>query len=77
MTVGGVALGKSSGSTHHLDTNQASTNNLPALIERFERGEFDMVAVGRAILNDPQWFGRARADEAFLPFDPANMARLA
>ena len=25
------------------------------LVRRFDRGEFDLIAVGRAILNDPQW----------------------
>ena len=29
--------------------------SLDALMERLERGEFDLVAVGRALLNDPEW----------------------
>ena len=76
MTVGGVALGKAKGSAKHIDASQQSVNNLPLLIERFEKGEFDLVAVGRAILNDPDWFGKAQRDEPFLPFDPANLERL-
>lgn len=77
MTVGGVALDKARGKAQHIDASQQSTNNLPLLIERFERGEFDLVAVGRAILNDPLWWSRALAGEPFLPFDPANLERLA
>ena len=77
MTVGGVALSKASGTARHIDDSQQSTNNLPLVIERFERGEFDLVGVGRAILNDPHWFARAVAGEPFLPFDPANLERLA
>ncbi|MGF7150133.1 2,4-dienoyl-CoA reductase-like NADH-dependent reductase (Old Yellow Enzyme family) [Sphingomonas zeicaulis] len=77
MTVGGVALAKARGSAKHIDDSQQSVNNLPLLIARFERGEFDLVAVGRAILNDPDWFGKAQRDEPFLPFDPANLERLA
>lgn len=77
MTVGGVALDKAKGKAQHIDASQASVNNLPLLIERFEKGEFDLVAVGRAILNDPDWFGKAQRDEAFLPFDAANLERLA
>lgn len=77
MTVGGVALAKAKGKAQHIDSSQQSVNNLPLLIERFERGEFDLVAVGRAILNDPDWFGKAQRGEAFLPFDPANLERLA
>jgi len=77
MTVGGIALDKAKGSARHIDASQESTNNLPLLLERFERGEFDLVAVGRAILNDPGWWLRARAGEPFLQFDPANLERLA
>lgn len=77
MTVGGVALDKAKGDARHIDDSQQSVNNLPLLIERFERGEFDLVAVGRAILNDADWFGKAVRGEAFLRFDPANLERLA
>jgi 2,4-dienoyl-CoA reductase-like NADH-dependent reductase (Old Yellow Enzyme family) len=76
MTVGGVALDKAKGSAKHIDASQESVNNLPRLIERFERGEFDLVAVGRAILNDPAWFTKAVAGETFLPFDPDRLERL-
>ena len=30
------------------------------LIERLEKGEFDLVAVGRALLQDPQWANKIR-----------------
>lgn len=76
MTVGGVALDKAKGSAKHIDDSQQTVNNLPLLVKRFERNEFDLVAVGRAILNDPGWFTRAVRDEEFLPFDPANLDRL-
>jgi 2,4-dienoyl-CoA reductase-like NADH-dependent reductase (Old Yellow Enzyme family) len=76
MTVGGVGLGKAAGPAHHIDDSQASTNNLPRVVERFERGEFDLVGVGRSVLNDPQWFAKARAGQPFAAFDPANLQRL-
>ena len=76
MTVGGVGLGKAAGPARHIDDSQASTDNLPRVVERFERGEFDLVAVGRSVLNDPQWFAKARAGEPFAAFDPANLQRL-
>lgn len=76
MTVGGVALDKAKGNARHIDASQQSVNNLPLLIERFLRGEFDLVAVGRAILNDPDWFTKAKVGAPFLPFEPANMERL-
>lgn len=34
--------------------------SLDGLIERLERGEFDLVAVGRALLADPNWAAKVR-----------------
>jgi 2,4-dienoyl-CoA reductase-like NADH-dependent reductase (Old Yellow Enzyme family) len=76
MTVGGIGLDKAKGPAKHIDDSQASTNNLPRVIERFERGEFDLICVGRSLLNDPNWLRKAQAGEAFLPFDPENLTRL-
>lgn len=76
MTVGGIGLDKSAGPAKHIDDSQKSTNNLPRVIARFERGEFDLVGVGRSILNDPAWFSKARAGASFEPFDPRNLERL-
>lgn len=77
MTVGGIGLDKSSGPARHIDDSQQSTNNLPRVIERFERGEFDLVGVGRSLLNDPDWFTKARQGIPFDAFDPRNLDRLA
>jgi len=76
MTVGGIGLGKGSGTARHIDDSQNSANNLERVIERFERGEFDLVAVGRSLLNDPAWLAKAKAGEPFDPFDPQNLDRL-
>ena len=76
MTVGGIGLDKSRGPARHIDDRQQTTNNLPRVIERFERGEFDLVGVGRSILNDPAWFTKAREGVRFEPFDPQNLERL-
>lgn len=76
MTVGGVGLGKAAGPARHIDDSQATQNNLPKVVERFVRGEFDLVGVGRSILNDPDWFRKARAGEPFAAFDRDNLQRL-
>ena len=34
--------------------------SLDGLIERMERGEFDLIAVGRALLHDPEWARKVR-----------------
>jgi 2,4-dienoyl-CoA reductase-like NADH-dependent reductase (Old Yellow Enzyme family) len=33
------------------------------LLEHYEAGEFDVIAIGRALLADPQWVNRLRNDE--------------
>jgi 2,4-dienoyl-CoA reductase-like NADH-dependent reductase (Old Yellow Enzyme family) len=38
----------------------ASNDNIDGLIERLEREEFDLVAVGRALLVDPAWANKIR-----------------
>lgn len=34
--------------------------SLDGLLKRFEAGEFDLVAIGRALLSDPQWAAKVR-----------------
>jgi 2,4-dienoyl-CoA reductase-like NADH-dependent reductase (Old Yellow Enzyme family) len=38
----------------------AATRSIDDLIERMDKGEFDLVAVGRALLQDPQWANKIR-----------------
>ena len=48
------------------------------LLDRLERDEFDMVAVGRALLQDPEWAAKVlggRLDE-LKPYDPAALKTL-
>ncbi len=53
ITVGSVGL--SSDFINAFRGEGAKTRPLSDLIERMERGEFDLVAVGRALLQDPEW----------------------
>jgi 2,4-dienoyl-CoA reductase-like NADH-dependent reductase (Old Yellow Enzyme family) len=48
--------------------------DLDQLLERFEQGEFDLVAVGRALLQDPEWVAKVRDGrfEALTDFDAAS-----
>ncbi|MEV5650970.1 NADH:flavin oxidoreductase [Nocardia sp. NPDC052254] len=43
-----------------IDETQA--HRFRVLAEQFERGEFDVVAVGRALLADPEWVNKIRAE---------------
>jgi 2,4-dienoyl-CoA reductase-like NADH-dependent reductase (Old Yellow Enzyme family) len=72
MTVGSVGL-----NSGHWDpdvTGEAeSVDNLPELACRFERGDFDLIGVARALLNDAQWTRNARLGLPFKAFDQASI----
>jgi 2,4-dienoyl-CoA reductase-like NADH-dependent reductase (Old Yellow Enzyme family) len=76
VTVGSVALsGDALGS---LRGESSSATGIDDLLDRLERDEFDLVAIGRALLVDPAWTRKvqeARYDE-LLPFEPAALATL-
>jgi len=57
----------------------AGADELDGLVARMERGEFDLIAVGRALLSDPQWVEKVRGGrrDELRDFDPAAMAVLA
>ncbi|MFI4973488.1 MAG: NADH:flavin oxidoreductase [Caulobacterales bacterium] len=52
--------------------------SLDELVRRLERGEFDLVAVGRALLQDPQWAVKVRhgRTDELMDFDRSAMAVL-
>ena len=52
--------------------------SLDELLRRLERGDFDLVAVGRALLQDPQWAVKVHAGrtEDLMDFAPSAMATL-
>ncbi|MYR46512.1 NADH:flavin oxidoreductase [Streptomyces sp. SID5910] len=56
----------------------AGLGSLDGLLDRMERDEFDLVAVGRALLQDPQWAEKVLAGrfEELAPFDAAALKTL-
>lgn len=69
MAVGGVGLSKD------LQTSFAggtvAIDNLAEVAARMAANEFDLIAVGRSLLIDPDWVRKARHGEAFMPFSLA------
>jgi 2,4-dienoyl-CoA reductase-like NADH-dependent reductase (Old Yellow Enzyme family) len=57
------------------ETQKADIN---ALVKRMENKEFDLVAIGRALLSDPQWANKVKtAREAeIIGFTRASMQEL-
>jgi len=74
-TVGSVTLSNDLFSGY-VEGAETSTGNLARLLEMFNRGDFDLVTVGRAIIADPEWANKVhegRSDE-LVPFDPNFLA---
>ncbi|WP_102959086.1 NADH:flavin oxidoreductase [Mangrovicella endophytica] len=51
---------------------------LDGLVDRMERDEFDLIAVGRALISDPDWAVKVQANDRtkLRGFDAANLAEL-
>lgn len=56
----------------------STTSGIEPLIERMEREEFDLIAVGRALITDPQWSNKIRAGSSheLLGYNPASLGTL-
>ncbi|AYF75660.1 12-oxophytodienoate reductase [Nocardia yunnanensis] len=56
----------------------APLGNLENLLDRLERDEFDLVAVGRALLQDPEWAAKVLAGRTadLEPYNPAALKTL-
>lgn len=77
ISVGSVGL---SGDVLGAFAGEGSTStDIGNLLERMERDEFDLIAVGRALITDPDWPSRLRNGNGsdLKGFDPANLAELA
>ncbi|MBV8063592.1 MAG: 12-oxophytodienoate reductase, partial [Nevskia sp.] len=76
MAVGGVGF-----NTGYYDTMAGKTADavvdFDPLLERFNRGEFDLVEVGRALLHDAEWTRKLRDGGSFSPFDKESLRVLA
>lgn len=78
ITVGSVGLDKEMLETGADPQTQAQVGAIDGLIEMLERGDFDLVAVGRALIADAEWPQKVR-DGRFgdlKPFDAGLLAAL-
>jgi 2,4-dienoyl-CoA reductase-like NADH-dependent reductase (Old Yellow Enzyme family) len=76
ISVGSVGLsGDFLGSFGGESAQSAALNELT---ERMERDEFDLIAVGRALLNDARWVAKVAGEDSqpLLDFNPAAFATL-
>jgi 2,4-dienoyl-CoA reductase-like NADH-dependent reductase (Old Yellow Enzyme family) len=76
VTVGSVGL--SSDFIGAFRGEASKTRPLADVIERLDRGEFDLVAVGRALLQDPEWAAKVKDGRLneLADYDAASLATL-
>jgi 2,4-dienoyl-CoA reductase-like NADH-dependent reductase (Old Yellow Enzyme family) len=76
ISVGSVAM-----SSEHIETllgKESHFAGINRLLKMVERGDFDLVAVGRGLLADPRWAEKVRAGhlDQLLPWNPAALESL-
>ena len=79
ISVGSVGLDGADFTEQLLGSStRAPVGSLDNLLERLARDEFDLVAIGRALLSDPDWPRKVRDNqrEALMPFDKAALLSL-
>jgi 2,4-dienoyl-CoA reductase-like NADH-dependent reductase (Old Yellow Enzyme family) len=77
VTVGSVTL-DADFATSFRSPDSVAIVGIDALLGRLERGEFDLVAVGRALIANPDWTAKVKAGalEDLRPFDRSLLASL-
>ncbi|WP_417805305.1 NADH:flavin oxidoreductase [Thalassospira lucentensis] len=76
ISVGSVGL--SSDFIGAFSGEKSEKAGLDALTERMEKGEFDLIAVGRALITDPQWVNKVKngAFDSLKDFSPEALSEL-
>ena len=76
ITVGSVGLSGEFFAAFAGESSQPAA--LDELLRRFDRGDFDLVGVGRALLGDPEWVSKVRdgRNSELKDFSPAALATL-
>lgn len=74
ITVGSVGLSSDFFGAFAGEASEPS--NLNELIRRYDRGDFDLVAVGRALLQDPNWVKKIRAGDKTEAFAKDALTKL-
>ncbi len=76
MTVGGIGMAAPRDPLG-VERPMEAGDNLALAALGVERGDYDCVAIGRALLNDAEFVERLRSGKPLLPFDRGNLGRLA
>jgi len=79
ITVGSVGLDTAFTEEGQADFMDAKPASLANLLDRMERGEFDLVAVGRALIANPDWANKVKANDntSLAPYSKELLKELA
>ncbi|MBV1887261.1 MAG: 12-oxophytodienoate reductase, partial [Parvibaculaceae bacterium] len=79
MTVGSIGLDGEFIAAFGGASSNPEPGKIDELVQRFENGEFDMAAVGRALIVDPEWVNKVRDGrfDELLPFAATALGELA
>ncbi|WP_286828876.1 MULTISPECIES: NADH:flavin oxidoreductase [Kordiimonas] len=79
ITVGSVGLDTAFAEEGQKDFMDAKPASLSNLMDRMEQGEFDLVAVGRALIANPDWANKVKAadDASLAPYSKEMLKELA
>ncbi|OHV08842.1 NADH:flavin oxidoreductase [Kushneria phosphatilytica] len=72
IAVGSIGLDKTFRTGHFTRTEDPTSKSrvdVRQLAEQRQRGDFDLIAIGRALLSDPHWAGKVRDGELSSLFD--------
>jgi 2,4-dienoyl-CoA reductase-like NADH-dependent reductase (Old Yellow Enzyme family) len=73
MAVGGVGINRG---VYDKSKSAAPVDNIELVMARFTGGEFDLVAVGRAMLGDAHFARKVRAGEPIRPYQEEDLRQL-
>jgi 2,4-dienoyl-CoA reductase-like NADH-dependent reductase (Old Yellow Enzyme family) len=76
ISVGSVGLSNDSSAAFRGESS--NNESLEQLIARMDRDEFDLIAVGRALITDPHWAAKILANDMgeLMGFDPTSLSEL-
>ena len=76
IAVGSVGLGFTASETFMKVGTEQADDNIGQLMERFNADEFDMIAIGRSLIGDPDYVNKLRSGEEPVRFSRNHLSTL-
>lgn len=76
IAVGSVGLGFTASDTFMKVGTEQADDNVALLMERFNAGEFDLIAIGRSLIGDPDYVNKLRSGEPPVRFSRDHLSTL-